>query len=320
MNKSGFKRVLSVLLTLAMLCGMTAVMGAFPAAAAAEVEKFKANFSELPVGTVSLTDTETVSWLTEKFAFMYFQEGRWFERPNVNGYVVDADGNNLTARADKVVTYIPDVVNKGAGASYQWVDGTGYNGSAGNHGYGFSYWTVSGAAGSTYSKWLSCTGFTYNGGLNRKANTMWVKSADGDLAKLKNFTLDMDFMPTDETTNRIGSTIGNNTYGMGNAPYRDTLSLFFRADVAGNVYDANMQTLVLEPSGKFYAGQGMYLNKADLLNGTMPALDRSTAYHLTLTVVGNQMKATVYNGSKKIWSTTCDMAVDGAGYIGIGGS
>lgn len=320
MNKSGFKRVLSVLLTLAMLCGMTAVMGAFPAAAAAEVEKFKANFSELPVGTVSLTDTETVSWLTSKFAFMYFQEGRWFERPNVNGYVVDADGNNLTARADKVVTYIPDVVNKGAGASYQWVDGTGYNGSAGNHGYGFSYWTVSGAAGSTYSKWLSCTSFTYNGGLNRKANTMWVKSADGDLAKLKNFTLDMDFMPTDETTNKIGSTIGNNTYGMGNAPYRDTLSLFFRADVAGNVYDANMQMLVLEPSGKFYAGQGMYLNKHDLLNGTMPALDRSTAYHLTLTVVGNQMKATVYNGSKKIWSTTCDMAVDGAGYIGIGGS
>ena len=320
MNRSGFKRTLSLLLTLAMLCGMVAVMGAFPAAAAAEVEKFKANFSELPTGTVSLTDTETVNWLTSKFAFMYFQEGRWFERPNVNGYVVDADGNNLTARADKVVTYIPDVVNKGAGASYQWVDGTGYNGSAGNHGYGFSYWTVSGAAGSTYSKWLSCTGFTYNGGLNRKANTMWVKSADGDLAKLKNFTLDMDFMPTDETTNRIGSTIGNNTYGMGNAPYRDTLSLFFRADVAGNVYDANMQMLVLEPSGKFYAGQGMYLNKADLLNGTMPALDRSTAYHLTLTVVGNQMKATVYNGSKKIWSTTCDMAVDGAGYIGIGGS
>ena len=146
MNKSGFKRVLSVLLTLAMLCGMAAVMGAFPAAAAAEVEKFKANFSELPVGTVSLTDTETVSWLTSKFAFMYFQEGRWFERPNVNGYVVDADGNNLTARADKVVTYIPDVVNKGAGAAYQWIDGTGYNGSAGNHGYGFSYWTVSGVS------------------------------------------------------------------------------------------------------------------------------------------------------------------------------
>ena len=53
MNKSGFKRVLSVLLTLAMLCGMTAVMGAFPAAAAAEVEKFKANFSELPVGQLA---------------------------------------------------------------------------------------------------------------------------------------------------------------------------------------------------------------------------------------------------------------------------
>ena len=52
MNKSGFKRTLSLLLTLAMLCGMVAVMGAFPAAAAAEVEKFKANFSALPTGTV----------------------------------------------------------------------------------------------------------------------------------------------------------------------------------------------------------------------------------------------------------------------------
>ena len=68
MNKSGFKRVLSVLLTLAMLCGMTAVMGAFPAAAAAEVEKFKANFSELPVGTVTWKNNEALKKLKKELS------------------------------------------------------------------------------------------------------------------------------------------------------------------------------------------------------------------------------------------------------------
>lgn len=309
MVKSGFKRVLSLLLTLAMLCGMVAVMGAFPAAAAAEVEKFKANFSELPTGTVSLTDTETVNWLTEKFSFMYFQEQFWFERPNVNGYVVDADGNNLTAATSATEVYLPDVVNKGAHTYAKWVDGTGTDGNAW---VGFSYWRVSTATGSASTKWLSCTAYSSGDNFYRKANTMWVKSDDGDLAKLKNFTLDMDFMPTDQATNG-GSALGN-------APYRDTLSIFFRADVAGNVFDENMQTLVLEPSGKFYAGQGKKITSSDLLTGTMPALDRSTAYHLTLTVIGDEMKAAIYNGSKKVWSTTCELTVDGAGYLGIGGS
>lgn len=300
------KRVGALLLTLALLAGMVAVMGAFPAAAAKAVETFKADFSALPAGEVSMTDTAAVDYLEEKFAFFYFQEGWYMERADVNGYVMDASGNYLTAKKAGM-SYHTDIVGKKAGASNsEYVDGTG---NSGNGGFGISRWLVNGKyiAATAYSK-ADAKPF-------RKANTMWVKGADGDLAVLDNFALEMDFKPADSA---LYSTIGKNT---------DSVAVWFRAKSAGQAYGAaDHQVVSLAPDGGLFVGDLEANFAASAYPETMQynnaavTFDRTKDYHLSMTVIGSEVKVTVTNNSATVYETTRTIGDMEAGYLGIGGS
>lgn len=297
--------VCALLLTLAMLIGMVSVMGAFPAAAAKSVETFKADFSALPTGEVSMTDTDTVAYLESKFDFYYFQEGWYFNRSDVNGYVMNADGEYLTGSTSGM-SYMPDVVGQKAGASNsEYVDGTGNNLA----GFGISRWLVNGkyVGATAYSK-SDATPF-------RKVNSMWVKGADGDLAVLDNFALEMDFKPADAT---LYSSIGTNT---------DSVAVWFRAKSAGQGYGvADHQLVSLAPDGGLAVGMFTanftaenYPEKMQY-NDAAVTFDRSKEYHLSMTVIDTALNLTVTQNGKVVYALTRTIDDKEAGYLGIGGS
>jgi len=300
------RSVVSLCVTLAMLVSMLAVFGAFPVSAAKAVEKFTANFSALPTGTVSMTDTATVEYLEERFAFFYFQEGWYMERADVNGYVMDASGNYLVGKTAGM-SYHTDIAGKKAGASNsEYVDGTG---NSGNGSFGISRWLVNGKyiAATAYSK-ADAKPF-------RKVNSMWVKAADGDLAVLDNFALEMDFKPADST---LYSTIGKNT---------DSVAVYFRAKTAGQGYGvADHQVVSLAPDGGLFVGDleanftATAYPETMQYNGAAVTFDRTKDYHLSMTVIGTALKVTVTNNGTTVYELTRTIGDMEAGYLGIGGS
>ncbi len=301
------RSAVSLCVTVAMLVSMLAVFGAFPVAAAKSVEKFTANFSALPAGQVSMTDTATVEYLENLFDFYFFQQGWWFQRADVNGYVTDADGNYLTGKTSGI-SYMPDVVGQKAGASNsEYVDGTGNNLS----GRGISRWLVSG-------KYLGCTAYAAAGeSAFYKVNSMWVKGDDGDLAVLDNFNLEMDFKPADTT---LYSKIGTNM---------DGIAVWFRAKNAGQAYGNNDQQMIsMAPDGGLYVGNlGSSIANAAYTetmqyNDAAVTFDRTKDYHLSLTVVGTEMTVVVTDNATDKVVYMLSRAVEDlpAGYLGIGGS
>ncbi|MBP3381195.1 MAG: hypothetical protein J6L00_00995, partial [Clostridia bacterium] len=267
------RSAVSLCVSLAMLVGMLAVFGAFPVAAAKAVEKFTANFSALPAGEVSMTDTATVAYLENLFDFYFFQQGWWFQRADVNGYVTDADGNYLTGKTSGI-SYMPDVVGRKAGASNsEYVDGTGSNLS----GRGISRWLVSG-------KYLAATAYAKNETAFYKVNSMWVKGDDGDLAVLDNFNLEMDFKPADTT---LYNGITTNM---------DSVAVWFRAKSAGQAYGAaDHQVVTIAPDGGLYVGKltsgisNCAYEETMQYNDVAVTLSRSKEYHMSLTVIGTEM-------------------------------
>lgn len=295
----------ALFLTLALLAGMVSVMGAFPVVAAKSVETFKADFSALPSAVVDMADTDTVEYLESKFAFYYAQEGWYFERPDVNGYVIDADGNYVTTKSEGVTTYLPDVADQTAASAAKWVDGVGWvsaDTNKGNANYGVSQWGVTG-------KWLYCTGYSAAGNAFRKFNSAWVKADDGEKASLDNFKLEMDFKPATSSATNL-----------------DSVAIVFRAKSAGNPFSADQQMVSLAPDGGLFVGT---LEKAFAVAsypetmeyaGAAVTFDRSVAYHLTLTVIGTEMTVKVTNGEKVVYELTRAVKDTGSGYLGIGGS
>lgn len=301
------RSAVSLCVTVAMLVSMLAVFGAFPVAAAKSVEKFTANFSALPAGQVSMTDTATVEYLENLFDFYYFQQGWWFQRADVNGYVTDADGNYLTGKTSGI-SYMPDVVGQKAGAyDSQYVDGTGSSLS----GRGISRWLVSG-------KYLGCTAYAdAKESAFSKVNSMWVKGDDGDLAVLDNFNLEMDFKPADAT---LYGKIGTNM---------DGIAVWFRAKNAGQAYGNNDQQMIsMAPDGGLYVGNlGSSIANAAYTetmqyNDAAVTFDRAKDYHLSLTVVGTEMTVVVTDNAtdKVVYMLSRPVKDLPAGYLGIGGS
>ena len=103
MAKNPFIKIGSLLMTAVLSVSMLSVAG-FPAlktkAEDAQPTVFTADFSSLPNGAVSDNDTATVAYLKERFSFYFYQHlTEWkldsgplmyfFERPGVNGYLVD---------------------------------------------------------------------------------------------------------------------------------------------------------------------------------------------------------------------------------------
>ena len=305
------KRVSALMLTLTMLVSMMAVMGAFPVAAASAtmqegVEKFTANFSALPQGEVAMTDAATVKYLEDRFAFFYFQQGWWFQRSDVNGYTMNANGEYLTG-STVGISYMPDVVGQKAGASNsEYVDGTGKNLA----GRGISRWLVGG-------KYLAATAYAKNETAFYKVNSMWVKGDDGDLAVLDNFNLEMDFKPADTA---LYNGITTNM---------DSVAVWFRAKSAGQAYGAaDHQMVSIAPDGGLHVGKlesGManaaYAETMQY-NGAAVTLSRSKEYHMSLTVIGTEMNLVVTDNAtdKVVYLLTRAVEDMEAGYLGIGGS
>jgi len=300
-----YKRVGALFTCFALVCGMFSMIGTLPASAKS-VETFKADFSALPTGEVSMTDTEAVEYLENLFDFYYFQEGWYFQRPDVNGYVVDAEGNNLTsAQTEDTAIYLPDVVDKAAASASAQVDGAGSN-----LGWiGFSTWKVQG-------KYLGCACYSgSDAAVFRKYNSMWVKAADGNLASLNNFNLEMDFSPAQTAL------ASNGTLGDG----KDSLAITFRARGAGNIRSADQQVVSISPDGSIFVGDlagAAFSGYTETMTYKDAAvtLTRGADYHLSMRVVGTQMVLTISLNGKTVYETTRTVEYLGNGYIGIGGS
>ena len=145
----------------------------------------------MPNGAVDDNDTATVAYLKERFSFYFYQHlTKWtldsgplmyfFERPGVNGYLVD-DG----------VWRLPDT----AGVLHHTIDGqpsTEGHDSVNNTYYVWDQiptWTVE-------DGWLYCTAYSGDHATSfRQSNLMYIRgNTENTLANIKNFDLQMDFM------------------------------------------------------------------------------------------------------------------------------
>lgn len=111
------KKLGAVCFSVVLLISMLVIGNVLPAAATAEqadVEVFEADFTgwNKAGGGVDFLNGSTAlqTYLLGKFAFYRNQEGAYFERPHVNGYVADADGNSVTTQnaTQTTAAYAPD--------------------------------------------------------------------------------------------------------------------------------------------------------------------------------------------------------------------
>lgn len=144
--------------------------------------------------TINTADTALTDYLESKFDFYYAQEGWNIQRWNVNGYMVQdletgtpvldynsADADNTKSTA----SYHPDTGT----ARNSWVDGVKVGTNSGPAGANITTWALQD------NKWLRITNAHDGDGTFRQQNQVAIKDANGELAELENFELDMEFYP-----------------------------------------------------------------------------------------------------------------------------
>lgn len=279
------KKIISYVLSTAVLLGTLFVGGISysPTVSASEetsVTKLSADFSTLTQGAVSENDTATVNYLQERFVFYSFQhlpdwelEGHplmyFFERPNVNGYVVN----------DGAYCRLPDT----AGVIHAQLDGVADN--AANElvikpsGYWAQIptWTIDG-------EWIYCTAYSgVDATLFRQENLMYLRgNTDSTLANIKYFDLQMDFM---------FKAVDGETIVDG----KDNLAIIFDAATAGNVTYENQLMFAVAPDGQYFLGKpqtwfapsynGQFKDSAE----NNVTLAREKKYHLSMRHIGNNV-------------------------------
>ena len=289
--------------------------------------------------SINKNDKALVDLLESKFDFFYAQEGNVFERPNVNGYVVNAEGVEWTGKASANGTvYFPD--RKGGSGNY--IDGVG---PAGNVGNGIA--KISLVDGAYITGMNNTTGLGGADGMYRKSFIMRVQGADGEPALLRNFKLEMDFkcynngfdyrnvMVSFRTTTPFyrGSTNGamfavsrNGGYFVGDDYTIKSGVQYNKAGGATNshTYGGGNNANYTNYSGsvRFTDNQGLKLNGA--LAGVYQGAAAETIvgdHHLTLTVVGNTVRAVVTDTTGTVKLDVSDNnIVDAYGYLYIGDS
>ena len=268
----------------------------------AEPTVFSADFTSLRDGAVSKSDTETVNALQSKFTFFHEQEGYYFERPKVNGYLCYDNGLD---------TY--DVGQSHSGVNYRMPD-TGLNSNftnfdGANNDWGYPVWTVDG-------KWLYLKAHPCNYSF-RHSGIIYPASASSStgLATLENFTLEMDFKFRAYDENHVQFMESD----------CDSLAIFARQWYAGSIRDNSQSLFNINFNGTADVGTGWGLNSGSVQmvdgNGNNTAFVRGTEYHLTLTAVGTAVNYTVKASDGTVAATGSFTApTTGQGYLGIGGS
>lgn len=280
MAKNPFIKIGSLLMTAVFSVSMLSVAGVPALKAKAEDTEptvFKADFSSLPNGAVDDNDTATVEYLKERFSFYFYQHlTEWkldsgplmyfFERPGVNGYLVD-DG----------VWRLPDT----AGLLHHTIDGQ--PSTEGHDTVLSTYyvwdkiptWTIE-------DGWIYCTAYSGDNATPfRQANLMYVRgNTENTLANIKNFDLQMDLMfrQTDGETIKEG---------------KDAFVVIFDGATAGNVNSDKQLMFAVTPEGKYFLGKPVeryttecneQFTNADDSNVTF---ERGKKYHLSMRHIGN---------------------------------
>ena len=291
------RRACTLLLALCMLVGMLAVGFVLPASAD-EVEIFSADFTTFNKnggGTKFINDntSNVQNYLLSKFAFYRNQEGTYFERPHVNGYVADVNGNSITASGGTVgvATYAPDTGLK--------MDGVQYIDYTGNKAGPLSQWAL---------EWnqLFCNDRT-DVDVYRNSNWMYVKNQNGDLASLKNFRAEIEF------------------YAHNRTKTASTVAVVFRSKTAGNVLGADgaegdRQLFSLDVAGGIYFGNSFVRNSSSH-SESVGGMLADKIHILTLEVVGDTATIVLkIKDGAEVYRTTKTLTELDSGYLGIGGS
>lgn len=246
-------------------------------------EIFSADFSELQNGDISTTDTSTVNYLQSKFAFYYFQSAEvWpqdndkkynysFERPNVNGYVVNDTEGRCWRLPD---TAVPIVIKLDGLQEDYSVDGL-YTPT--------NFWNQVPTWSIDNEGYISCTAYSgQNATLFRSANLMYLRgNTNTGLANIKNFNLEMDF--------KFKETTEDGTIVEG----KDSLAVLFDASVAGNVRYENQLMFSVAPNGQYYIGKPVtwgetsYDKQLKDSNENVVTFERNKKYHLSMRRIGS---------------------------------
>lgn len=296
------KRIITVLMSVSLLLTSLCV----PNAIAQETEPtptvFTTDFSSLPNGEISTLDTQTVNALQDKFIFYYEQEGYYFERPNVNGYLCLEDGTDtygVVSNKSGTAYYMPDT---GHSAGFTNFDGV-------NNDWNFPMYTIDG-------KWIYLNAhpcnYTY-----RHAGIMYPKATENitEFATLKDFSLEMDFKFRKFDSNHPQFMNSN----------CDTLSFLINQSLIGSIKTVNQTYFNIGIDGKATVGTGngltgttVQLQKAD---GTNTKFVRNKEYHIKLTVLnGNVQYEITDTSNKNIAIGSFEAPVTQQGYLGISGS
>lgn len=280
--KKLFSSICALVLTFALIAGTMIFADAATGASATDApgapETLSADFSNLTQGAVREDDTATVNYLQDRFAFYYFQHmPDWklsdplmyfFERPNVNGYIVD-DGSycRLPDTAGVIHAQLDGVPDKEGKYEFP-IKPAGYWAN-------IPTWTIDG-------EWIYCTAYSgENATLFRQENLMYLRgNTDSTLANIKNFDLQMDFM---------FKAVDGETIVDG----KDNLAIIFDAATAGNVTYENQLMFAVAPDGQYFLGKpqtwyapaynGQFTDSAE----NNVTLEREKKYHLSMRHIGN---------------------------------
>jgi len=276
--KNLLKKIACLVLALAVcLISFTVPLYAEESEVDKKVKAFSADFSTLPDGIVDDNDTDTVNYLKERFIFYAYQRfSNWaldsgplayyFERPYVNGYMVD-DGSSYR---------LPDT----AGVIHHTIDGLEHKPYSDlfRNEYidaNIPKWEIDG-------EWIHCNAYSgVTDGVTaeafRQANLMYIAgNNESKIANIKNFNLEMDFMFKEAD----GTTVVDGT---------DSFAVIFDSATAGNIAYENQIMFALKPNGQYFLGKPVtwqtptYNNQFVKEDGTNITLNRTAKYHLSMT-------------------------------------
>lgn len=287
---------------------------------------------------IDMNDNALVDYLESKFAFYYQQEGSYFERPNVNGLYVDADGNQFAkggiAGENPSGVYAPDT--KAAKAYGGWVDYIGSKAVGTNRKH---FWGLSA------NKYLSTSNTVAGDSMYRHNDTMTVKNADGTLAQLENFELETDIILRpdaryDYSNLTVAFRAPSSLIGRGNvdtglfaiSPYGGyivggdnelKLSSGYIFNKSTTTYDewtaaddASIVTFTSQSTKNTATNTsaGIYAKNSGVNFGT-------SEHHLKLRVVGRNVTITISSADGNVEFTATEQTnYTGSGYLSLGGS
>ena len=265
---------------------------------------FVADFSGLTDGVVS--DEATIAALEEKFMFFYMQDGCYFERPKVNGYVCLDDGTSTYGKVENQPGTMYKMPDTGLDAGHTNWDGA-------NNDWNYPLYTVEG-------EWLYLNAHPCDYAY-RHTGLIYPKSTESvtGAASMKNFTLDMDFKFREYDENHVQF----------NNSDCDSLGIFARQRYLQGI-DGTQECFNINFNGT--------ANISNTVNGTPVQLKDSSGantvftrgekYHLYLKAVNDTMEyqitdSTGKNVAKGSFDTDAipgDHYLENGGYLGIGGS